>query len=80
MATEDKTKQKAEPTTDGKKPDKQLEHQLSVVEQLARDPAGEHPSEAASAPLTEHGEQSGLKHLVDDLHDRRRKIRLGGGL
>ena len=38
-----------------------------------------HASEAAKAPLTEHGESSGLKPLVDDLHARREKIKLGGG-
>jgi acetyl-CoA carboxylase carboxyltransferase component len=79
MATEDQTKQKAAPSSDGKKPDKQLEHQLGVVEELKRDPAAEHPSAVPSAPLTEHGEKSGLKHLVDDLHDRRGKVKLGGG-
>jgi len=59
---------------------KELKHQLDVVEELKRDPAGEHPAEAPSAPLTEHGEKSGLKHLVDDLHERRSNIKLGGGV
>jgi len=58
---------------------KELKHQLEVVEELKHDPAEEHPAEAPSAPLTEHGEKSGLKHLVDDLHERRSKIKLGGG-
>ena len=66
------------PAKDGKV-DKQLEHQLDVVKELSRDPADVHPGEAPSAPLTEHGEKSGLKPLVDDLHDRRAKIKLGGG-
>src|SRR5207249_3796674 len=77
MATEEK-KQTDAAKADGKV-DKQLEHQLAVVKELARDPADEHPAEAASAPLTEHGETSGLKELVDDLHERRAKIKLGGG-
>ncbi len=47
--------------------------------ELSRDPADQHPGEVPSAPLTEHGETSGLKPLVDDLHDRRAKIKLGGG-
>ena len=61
------------------KVDKQLEHQLEVVNELSRDPSAEHPGEVPSAPPTEHGETSGLKPLVDDLHDRRAKIKLGGG-
>ena len=61
------------------KVDKQLEHQLEVVKELSRDPAAQHPGEVPSAPLTEHGETSGLKPLVDDLHERRAKIKLGGG-
>jgi acetyl-CoA carboxylase carboxyltransferase component len=58
---------------------KELKHQLEVVEEHKRDPAGEHPAEVPSAPLTEHGDKSGLKPLVDDLHERRAKIKLGGG-
>src|SRR3954468_5085682 len=58
---------------------KELKHQLEVVDELKRDPSEEHPAEAPSAPLTEHGEKSGLKHLVDDLHERRANIKLGGG-
>ena len=61
------------------KVDKQLEHQLEVVKEHSRDPAAQHPGEVPSAPLTEHGETSGLKPLVDDLHERRAKIKLGGG-
>ena len=64
---------------DGQKVDKQLEHQLEVVKELVARPAAQHPGEVPSAPLTEHGETSGLKPLVDDLHDRRAKIKLGGG-
>src|SRR5215210_5314870 len=42
-----------------------------------RDP---HSGEAAEAPAgTEHGEQTGMKRLVDDLHARREKAKLGGG-
>ena len=40
----------------------------------------EHPSDVPTAPVTEHGETSGLKPLVDDLHERRAKIKLGGGV
>lgn len=40
----------------------------------------EHQGEAPEAPAqTEHGEQTGMKHLVDDLHERREKAKLGGG-
>jgi acetyl-CoA carboxylase carboxyltransferase component len=57
-----------------------LEKQLAMVAEVALDPADtEHPSEAPSAPLTEHGGESGLKSLVDDLHERRQKAKLGGG-
>ena len=62
------------------KVDKQLEHQREVVKELGRDPDAAHPGEVPSAPLTEHGETSGLKPLVDDLHERRAKIKLGGCL
>ena len=66
-------------SADGTKPDPQLEHQLDVVKEVGRDPADDHPGEAAAAPLTEHGEKSGLKALVDDLHLRRANVKLGGG-
>jgi acetyl-CoA carboxylase carboxyltransferase component len=37
-------------------------------------------AEAAEAPAeTDHGEQTGMKGLVDDLHQRREKAKLGGG-
>ncbi len=40
----------------------------------------EHAGEAAEAPAgTEHGEQTGMKHFVDDLHERRERAKLGGG-
>jgi methylmalonyl-CoA decarboxylase subunit alpha len=56
------------------------EHQIAKVEELGSDPANTaHSGERPLAPLTEHGAESGLKHLVDDLHVRREKIRLGGG-
>jgi acetyl-CoA carboxylase carboxyltransferase component len=42
--------------------------------------ASEHSGEAAEAPAqTEHGEQTGMHGLVDDLHERREKAKLGGG-
>ncbi|KKL03865.1 hypothetical protein LCGC14_2621850, partial [marine sediment metagenome] len=47
---------------------------------LGREPTDTtHPGEVPSAPPTEHGAESGLKVLVDDLHDRRGKAKLGGG-
>jgi acetyl-CoA carboxylase carboxyltransferase component len=40
----------------------------------------QHSGEAPEAPpTTEHGEQTGMKDLVDDLHARREKAKLGGG-
>src|SRR5918996_1146062 len=72
MASEPKTKPE-------EKVDKQLEHQREVVQELGREAGAVHPGEIPSAPLTEHGESSGLKPLVDDLHERRAKIKLGGG-
>jgi acetyl-CoA carboxylase carboxyltransferase component len=39
-----------------------------------------HVGETAEPPAaTEHGEQTGMKHLVEDLHRRREKAKLGGG-
>src|SRR5687767_9266905 len=56
------------------------QRQVAKVEELGKDPASTvHSSERPLAPPTEHGTKSGLKHLVDDLHDRREQIRLGGG-
>ena len=43
-------------------------------------PLTDHGSEATEAPAsTEHGEETGMKGLVDDLHERRDKAKLGGG-
>jgi acetyl-CoA carboxylase carboxyltransferase component len=40
----------------------------------------DHQGEAAEAPPgTEHGEDTGMKGLVEDLHERREKAKLGGG-
>ena len=73
MATDEKTEKP--------KVDPQLAKQRAVVDEVGREPADvEHPSEVPTAPLTEHGETSGLKPLVDDLHERRAKIKLGGGV
>jgi acetyl-CoA carboxylase carboxyltransferase component len=56
------------------------EHQVAKAAELGREPADVgHPSERPLAPPTEHGGESGLKGLVDDLHARREKIKLGGG-
>jgi acetyl-CoA carboxylase carboxyltransferase component len=46
----------------------------------AVDGAQEHQGEAAEAPpSTEHGKETGMKGLVDDLHARRDQAKLGGG-
>jgi acetyl-CoA carboxylase carboxyltransferase component len=80
MATEQETKKAAAPSEDGVKKDPQLEKQLATVKEVGREATDtEHPSEVAKAQATEHGERSGLKGLVDDLHDRREKVKLGGG-
>jgi acetyl-CoA carboxylase carboxyltransferase component len=77
-AKEIKATQKASDDKAAQDPVRQ--HQVAKVEELGKDPTNTaHPSERPLAPLTEHGEKSGLKHLVDDLHDRREKLRLGGG-
>jgi methylmalonyl-CoA decarboxylase subunit alpha len=56
------------------------EHQVAKVAELGREPSDTaHPGERPLAAPSEHGEESGLKGVVDDLHDRREKIRLGGG-
>src|SRR3954467_14421700 len=40
----------------------------------------EHRGEAVeAAPTTDHGEETGMKGLVEDLHARREKAKLGGG-
>jgi acetyl-CoA carboxylase carboxyltransferase component len=42
--------------------------------------AAAHKGEAPEAPAkTEHGEQTGMKGLTEDLHARREKAKLGGG-
>src|SRR5881397_3544864 len=69
MATEEKAKT-----------DPQLERQRATVSELGREPDDtEHPGEVARAQATEHGEKSGLKPIVNDLHDRRERVKLGGG-
>src|SRR5687768_18463347 len=50
----------------------------------AEQPAGsdltEHEGAAAEPPAeTEHGEETGMQRLVEDLHERREKAKLGGG-
>jgi acetyl-CoA carboxylase carboxyltransferase component len=45
-----------------------------------KDETRDHAGEAPEAPAeTEHGEESGMKGLVDGLHQRREKAKLGGG-
>src|ERR687892_50664 len=47
---------------------------------MATEEKTEHGGETPEAPAeTEHGEQTGMKGLVDDLHERREKAKLGGG-
>src|SRR5436305_637816 len=42
--------------------------------------ATEHQGEAPEAPAeVKAGEETGMKHLVEDLHERREKAKLGGG-
>ena len=42
--------------------------------------SAEHEGESPEAPpRTEHGEATGMQHLVEDLHQRREKAKLGGG-
>jgi acetyl-CoA carboxylase carboxyltransferase component len=42
--------------------------------------SGDHGSEAPGAPAaTEHGEATGMSGLVEDLHERRERAKLGGG-
>jgi acetyl-CoA carboxylase carboxyltransferase component len=42
--------------------------------------SAQHSGETPEAPAsTEHGAETGMKHLVDDLHARREKAKLGGG-
>src|SRR5690242_10946333 len=67
-------------TDEKAKVDPQLEKQRAVVQELSSDPAEPHPGEVPTAPRTEHGETSGLKPLIDELPDRREKIKLGGGV
>jgi acetyl-CoA carboxylase carboxyltransferase component len=70
MATEEKAKT-----------DPQLERQRATVSEHGREPDDtEHPGEVAKAQATEHGSKSGLKSLVDELHGRREKVKLGGGV
>ena len=55
-----------------------MEGALMATEE--QDKLTEHEGETAEAPAeTEHGEQTGLKGLVDDLHARREAAKLGGG-
>ena len=49
-------------------------------DQTAGSESTEHEGEAAEAPAeTEHGEQTGMQRLVEDLHERRERAKLGGG-
>ena len=73
MATADKAK-RSKPTKDeAKKKEAASEEAASVAEAAAEMEAPEAPAE------TEHGGETGMKALVDDLHERREKAKLGGG-
>jgi acetyl-CoA carboxylase carboxyltransferase component len=67
MAAKDETKKKAP------KPEEKEVPKASAGSQ-------DHAGEAAEAPSgTEHGKETGMKALVDDLHARRDQAKLGGG-
>ena len=47
---------------------------------MATEEKTEHGGETPEAPAeTEHGEETGMRPLVEDLHDRRERAKLGGG-
>jgi acetyl-CoA carboxylase carboxyltransferase component len=51
-----------------------------LSEEAAKVAAAAADAEAPEAPAeTEHGEQTGMQRLVEDLHERREKAKLGGG-
>jgi len=53
---------------------------MAADETRAAPPAGEHGGEAPEAPSqTAAGEATGMKGLVEDLHARRERAKLGGG-
>jgi acetyl-CoA carboxylase carboxyltransferase component len=61
-------------TKDTKRADQQQETEARKVADAAKE------AEAVEAPdEVEAGEQTGMKSLVEDLHDRRRRAKLGGG-
>src|SRR5918996_3717829 len=52
----------------------------TTTEEAAKVAAAAKEAEAPEAPAdTEHGGSTGMKGLVDDIHDRREKAKLGGG-
>jgi acetyl-CoA carboxylase carboxyltransferase component len=54
-----------------------------MTEKPTKEPTQEEPQHEGEAPeapaKTEHGEKTGMKHLVEDLHERREEAKLGGG-
>ena len=63
-------------TKDETKKAKRDKQKAEVAEEGERDHAGE---AAEAPPETEHGEETGMRGLVEDLHNRREKAKLGGG-
>jgi acetyl-CoA carboxylase carboxyltransferase component len=83
MSEDRKDQPGANPAAPGRKssmemPEAQAEGEVPGVgaEEAASSGAGETP---AAPPETEHGEETGMRPLVEDLHERREKAKLGGG-
>jgi methylmalonyl-CoA decarboxylase subunit alpha len=57
-----------------------MEGTLMATKDKSKGKATDHKGEAPEAPAeVEAGEETGMKHLVEDLHARREKAKLGGG-
>jgi acetyl-CoA carboxylase carboxyltransferase component len=68
------TEKKANPAAPGR------ETEDAARNDSAAGGGGHHGGEAPEAPAaTEHGEATGMRGLVEDLHDRRERAKLGGG-
>jgi acetyl-CoA carboxylase carboxyltransferase component len=68
------TEKKANPAAPGR------ETEDAARNDSAAGRGGHHGGEAPEAPAaTEHGEATGMRGLVEDLHDRRERAKLGGG-
>jgi acetyl-CoA carboxylase carboxyltransferase component len=56
------------------------EEQEQTEQRRSVDSSDGQPAETPEAPAsTEHGGETGMKHLVDDLHGRRERAKVGGG-